>query len=388
MAKQIRGKEKVKRELIRLTYICATDPLQLPELLRAYTEAVGADGSGLVVQDLKNMQGNVAESWGFDPFWEQKYADHYATTNVWIQRMAPQFRPGRILSSEQVITDGEIVKTEFYHDFLRPQKLFHSFGAVITREEEVSAFITSVRSKRAGHFLPSEQEYCRELIPHLQAALRIRHQMAGLETQLKHLTAALDQLPQGIIVADAAARIRFMNRSAEATLGARGGIWIAPDGLRAVREDETARLRELLMRAGSTIAGNGDCAGGAMQISRPGRGPLKIMIAPLHTVGHGSARQPAAIMLIAGAPDPRVPLDPRLLQELFGLTPAEARLTAALVEGLSVKDFAEAAGVSLNTARTHLKNVFAKMGVKRQAALVREVLTALEQLGCRYMIKT
>jgi DNA-binding CsgD family transcriptional regulator/PAS domain-containing protein len=381
MARQIEGREKIKRELIRLTYVCATDPAQLPELLAAYTKAVGADGSGLVVQDLRNMRGNVAESWGFDPAWERKYSEHYAKTNIWIQRMAPRLRPGVIHNSEGVIREDDFLHTEFYNDFLRPQRLFHSFGAAITREDDVTAFITSVRSRKAGCFQPAEHELCRELIPHLQAALRIRHHLAGLETQVKHLTAALDQLPQGIIVADAAAQVRFLNRSAEITVGARNGIWIAPNGLRALKREETARLRELLKRAASTITGDGDSAGGVMQISRPGCSSLKITIAPLHTGAYVSARQHAAIILIGGTQDREDGVDPRLLRQLFGFTPAESRLTAALVEGKSAKEFAEAAGVSLNTARTHLKNLFVKAGVKRQSALVREVLTALDQLG-------
>ena len=104
------------------------------------------------------------------------------------------------------------------------------------------------------------------------------------------------------------------------------------------------------------------------------------MIAPLQTAANASAHRPVAIVLIAGPPDRENAIDPRLLRQLFGLTAAEARLTAALVEGNSVKEFAEATGVSLNTARTHLKNLFIKVGVKRQAALVREVLIALAHL--------
>ncbi len=370
--------EKTKRELIRLAHASASDPAQLQALLEAYTTAVGAQGSGLVVQDLKNRRGSVSESWGFDPAWEQKYAEHYAATNIWIQRMAPLLQPGRVLSSEAVIGDHELIRTEFYNDFLRPQGMFHSFGAAVTREDEVSAYITSVRSRRAGPFRAEEQDLCQELIPHLQTALRIRHQFAGLETQVRHLGSALDLLPQGIVVTNGTWRILFMNRSAVSILNAQNGLWIASDGLRALRSNETAQLRELLARAADTIAGNGEHPGGVMRISRPGRPPLRIAIAPLE-IANGSVRYPAAILTIA-APQPLEAIDVRLLEQLFGLTPAEARLTAALVAGKSVKEYTEEARVSLNTARTHLKSVFAKTGVKRQAALVREVLTTVEQL--------
>jgi DNA-binding CsgD family transcriptional regulator len=372
--------EKTKRDLIRLAYASATDPAQLPVLLEEYSKAVGAQGSGLVVQDLKNQRGSVSESWGFDPAWERKYAEHYAQTNVWIQRMGPMLRPGRVLSSEGVIDDGELVRTEFYNDFLRPQGIFHSFGAAVTREDDVSAYITSVRSQPAGHFRAHEHEVCRELMPHLQSALRIRHQFAGLETQLKQMSAVLDGLPQGIVMVNARGRVLFVNRGAERLLKPQNGLWIGGEGLRALRAEETARLRELLNKAAQTVAGNGEHPGGAMRISRLGGPPLRISVAPLDAGANGSPVHAAAMVTIAVPPERDAPIDAALLQEWFGFTRAEARLTAALASGKSVQEFSEEVGVSLNTARTHLKSAFAKAGVKRQAALVREILTALEQL--------
>jgi DNA-binding CsgD family transcriptional regulator/PAS domain-containing protein len=297
--------------------------------------------------------------------------------------MGAQLEPGVVRGSESVIQDDELIRTEFYNDFLAPQRYFHSFGAAITREENVTAYITSVRGRKAGYFNAAEQELCRELIPHLQAALRVRHHFAGLEAQVKHLSAALDHLTQGIVITDAAGRICFMNRSAEATLGARNGIWIAAGGLRASRAEETLRLRQLLKEAAGGVTTNGTHAGGVMQISRPGKLPLKISISPLADSAYGSPHQAAAILLIA-APGSANALDARPLQQLFGFTPAEARLTAALVGGKSVREFTEEAGVSLNTARTHLKSLFTKAGVSRQSALVREVLATMEQLN-RYL---
>jgi DNA-binding CsgD family transcriptional regulator len=62
---------------------------------------------------------------------------------------------------------------------------------------------------------------------------------------------------------------------------------------------------------------------------------------------------------------------PELLQALFDLTPAEARVASMLVDGLSVETISETHGVSRNTVRTQLKSIFAKTGIDRQADLVR-----------------
>lgn len=62
------------------------------------------------------------------------------------------------------------------------------------------------------------------------------------------------------------------------------------------------------------------------------------------------------------------------LQQRHGLTRAEARVAVRLAEGLSVADIARALHVSVETVRTHLKRAYGKLGVRRQAELVRAVL--------------
>ena len=66
----------------------------------------------------------------------------------------------------------------------------------------------------------------------------------------------------------------------------------------------------------------------------------------------------------SGAPGPEV------LESLFDLTPAEARLAAALGQGLSLREAAVRCGIGFGSARTCLERVFRKTGTNRQAQLV------------------
>ncbi len=54
---------------------------------------------------------------------------------------------------------------------------------------------------------------------------------------------------------------------------------------------------------------------------------------------------------------------------------AEARLTAALAAGQSLKDYATGSGIALCTARWQLQQVLAKTDTHRQSDLVRLILT-------------
>ena len=67
----------------------------------------------------------------------------------------------------------------------------------------------------------------------------------------------------------------------------------------------------------------------------------------------------------------------------LGLTPAEGRVVLALARGLSLAEIAREGSVSLNTVRTHVKRGLAKARVRRQADLVRLVLSAPSGLGAR-----
>jgi DNA-binding CsgD family transcriptional regulator len=53
----------------------------------------------------------------------------------------------------------------------------------------------------------------------------------------------------------------------------------------------------------------------------------------------------------------------------FGLTPAETRIAIYLARGGSIASCSREFGVSKGTVRTHLKAIFTKTGVRRQAAL-------------------
>ncbi len=59
---------------------------------------------------------------------------------------------------------------------------------------------------------------------------------------------------------------------------------------------------------------------------------------------------------------------------VFGLTKAEAKLTLAIVNGMTATEYAEKNGISINTVYSQIKEVLAKTGTRRQAELVKLVL--------------
>ena len=74
------------------------------------------------------------------------------------------------------------------------------------------------------------------------------------------------------------------------------------------------------------------------------------------------------------AADDEPGVDPHLLRGMFGLTASESRLAAALSNGMSLEEASHAEGWTVNSAKSYLKSIFQKLGVSRQADLVRVVL--------------
>ena len=67
--------------------------------------------------------------------------------------------------------------------------------------------------------------------------------------------------------------------------------------------------------------------------------------------------------------------DMERLKQRYNLTPAEARLTHSLLTDGSLEKAAENNGVTISSARTYLKRVFAKTGTNKQAELIRKLIT-------------
>ena len=65
------------------------------------------------------------------------------------------------------------------------------------------------------------------------------------------------------------------------------------------------------------------------------------------------------------------------LKNRFDLTPAQARLVVHLTAGHSLRSSANALGVTYETVRRHIKEVFQKTGTHRQAELVLTVFRVM-----------
>lgn len=196
---------------------------------------------------------------------------------------------------------------------------------------------------------------------HLRRALRLHRRLEENHQALALGQELLDRLPLAIFCVDASLRVLTVNRTG-ADLCHEGEALKLQDG--ALRGPHGRALEELV---GLTLGGDGP---GTLVVDSP---PLTLLAI---AGGEASGDRPQRCLLVAARPGLGPPPSPLLLGELFGLSPAEARLTARLLRGDDLEAAARALHVSPHTARTQLKAVFAKTDTHRQPELIRHILTS------------
>jgi DNA-binding CsgD family transcriptional regulator len=185
--------------------------------------------------------------------------------------------------------------------------------------------------------------------------------------------AVLDRLSQGIAIFDFSSRkIVFLNRVADDMLRAADGLSLSAAGITADRHEESAEFLRLIEGAARARDGLGR-AGGVMKVTRSsGRTPYSVMVAPLPTCTGEATQQ--AIGIFIHDPESQIRAPEAELRALYGLSAAEARLATLLIRGKGMREAADTLFISIHTARTHMKRIFAKTDTHRQSDLVRLIL--------------
>jgi len=115
-----------------------------------------------------------------------------------------------------------------------------------------------------------------------------------------------------------------------------------------------------------------DCGRFGLVVPRPGRGhPFHLDLRRFRVSIHRSGGVPPLVKVDIIDLESRPPLSRERVHALFGFTERESDLAERLVRGEALEEAAQALGISRETARSHLKQLFEKSDTRRQAQLVR-----------------
>lgn len=372
--------QKQSLPLIQRIYEAALDPPRWS----AFAEDLSAAYGGAAVAFVLQMPGRPEVTGGVyttgfvvdDPALRAAFLVHTQRGLPWEEARRHQFL-GRFGLASEVFPDAKVADTDFYRDWMEPQGLapVAPMGHTIELEGgRPMATLALYRKRGSGPFRARDLVLGDLLVPHLAQAYRVHAEVR----EKAALAEALDRLPTGILLVDSRGRPVLTNRAAQQLIALEDGFGIDAAGPHAASAADDAVLKQLIRDAVQGSSSGRLREGNVMAVSRPsGRRAFPLMTAPLISASEDTALHDAvAVIYVSDLETQSLPRG-ETLRSLYGLSAAEVELVELLCDGYSLEEAAERRGVTMNTARSQLKQVFVKTRTSRQSELVRLVLAGI-----------
>jgi DNA-binding CsgD family transcriptional regulator len=354
--------------LLDIVYSIPEDPSATGELLRQVMRVTDASMGHLFTQDQRT--GYVRVDTAAPPDWIQSYMETYGAHNPVENRMLPHVRTGLTCRLHDFFTPREYESLPIYERHFKELDMFWGIGTHVEVTPWRQTVFTINRGRNQPDFSRQHQALLATLSPHLRRAVRVGLALNEAKGQVMALRSGLDQFRIAVAELDRSLRIWSTNEPMQRWL-ADGNEATIKDGRLCLSEAEAAAA---LSRAAAQLA--------ARRLL-PHPAPVTVMLgAGLSATQLVCIATPTAIgtasRLLAFVRPAR--LDPDSRQRLFAhyrLSRAQGELVDALVCGESPSEYGTRRGLSPNTVKSHLAEVFRKTGTRRQA----ELLLLIGRLG-------
>jgi DNA-binding CsgD family transcriptional regulator len=265
------------------------------------------------------------------------------------------------------------LKSEFYNDWVRPQRLCQPCGLIAVRSPaELPCPPFESFSGLAGLWfywdrnVPAatgerELTVLQLLLPAFEAGLHLVVRCAQERQRVAHV---LDNLGEGAVLIDARGRVVYENPAMRRLLA---------------QNAEARRLQLECTRVGRLVLSLATrrSKSQAREIMTPGEQQLRTAAGSYRVRGTllgpgalGSGPMALAV-LERTAPEPLAFTD---LHDRYQLTQREATVSQLLAQGHTNAQVARLLGISIHTARRHAEHVLMKLGVHSRAAVARKLI--------------
>ena len=307
---------------------------------------------------------------------EREYLEVYHPLDERVPRVR-QLPDSRLVHVHDVYTAEELKTSRTYNELLSRGHAQDSLN--VRLDASRGSYITwSLGDPVASAGWGSSQiAMIKKLLPHIRHFVRVRQALVQAGARATTADALLENPRIGIIHLDRRGQILEMNDRARRRLRHREGLSEGDGVLRAPAAADQHRFEQLL--AAALPAGGAVAVSGSMLLRRASGAPLFVVhVKPVAVPQPDYGAQHVAALVLIVEPGAPYRIDPDLVAQTLELTPAETQVAVWLAQGKSVRDMAAAAGCKETTIRWHLRQIFAKHNIPRQAELVRLVLSLAE----------
>lgn len=278
-------------------------------------------------------------------------------------------REGRVYGFEELIDVSNPRQLALLDQVLRPSGINH--GRIIRVAD--SAGFDAWLGCAGGNMnnWSSVSATLSQMAPHFRIALASLAKLERYRFRSKIMTETFQHLDFGWLALDQQIRVLDMSPNMPEFLERSPYLRLGHENRLAFDSSATNREVRALLKSFAT---NRETRPEAVNLGREPH--VDMLVQPIRERMLSTQTAPIAIAYFRG--DRPFSTDPsHQLVHLFGLTPSEARFAWLMAKGLSIAQSAEKAGLSLETARSYSKKIYAKTGVRGQAELVRSLLASV-----------
>lgn len=353
-------------DLVGRIYEAAADPSLWPRVLEQFARDTGGAAAGFTVGDVVCHSLETAYTAGVaEPSDTPEFDGYYRSLSLYAAK-GPECRMSIEASSHQWLSRRDISRSPFANEFLRHQNLFHNLGAIVT-EEPCVVSIVAFRPHHWGAFTGDSCDLLNLLVPHFRRAAKL----SSLLVPLQAGCSVLDALTIGVFIVDEHARILQTNKRARRVIDTADGLIIRTNHLRALMPVENAGIQAAIQHvAQASMEATLNNESVILVRRSSGKRAYTVFVRPLHSNQIYSGQQSTGAIVFVLDPEDQLEVSEAVVRRIWGLTQSEAHLACALLKGQDLRDYCDHEAISKHTARTHLKRVFAKLGVKRQPELI------------------
>ncbi len=308
------------------------------------------------------------EAFRTDPVMVKQYTETWCTKDIlmepFLRSVVGEPRPDHELVSRRLWE-----RSELFNELARPFDLPNVLPTLLHCSPDKIVALSLKASARQGPFQAPDVRRLKIVVPHIRRALEIKDRLSFTNVRADSLAKSLDSVSFGVIILDATGRILEASAAAEQLINASSGIGKTSDGRIALREPAGSELRRWLL-AGSSPLLNTE---GLLHVPRCGTSAISVLATriPLQATSwlSGSPRW----MLLLFDPERRIQVSTEVIARDLGLSPREAQVAGLLAAGSDVNASAVTLHISVHTARTHVKAIFSKTGIRSQSELVQRI---------------
>jgi DNA-binding CsgD family transcriptional regulator len=325
------------------------------------------------LQNIKTHGGTAVHT-GVDESYHRSYFEEYARHNLIENALIPA-PAGTIFTNWNPVPNDVWFDSRFWNEWMAPQDLQYLLGAKIQLVGDVMGTLQIQRGRRQSDFDASDVALLKQLVPAISRAAYLGHRVGTLKLEAQAATMAVGAQRIATIVVTVDGHILQLNEAAEALLAQPGcGLSRRHQRLSAHDTATSLALQQAIVDACGLNDGNAPGRGGDLLVrsSRDDTAvPMAVSVGPIGgspMFGIAPGRH-AVIFLRSVTLDVPDGFEDHARQ-LFDLTPAEARVAAALAGGMALKDAAALHGIRFSTARSYLEGIFRKTQTRQQSQLV------------------